>query len=350
MKNILILFLAAGLVALGSLSVVQSHKLAAQRTQTDTLRSELAEVAKQNTTLEEAQKHFEEQRRQLLRQSDEVVAQLQARHAAETKNPRIVSAMPALPIAPSQPDKKQAGFGNMITKMMKDPEAQKVIREQQRAMMDQLYNPLVKQLGMAPEEAEKFKDLIADNMMKTATNAFAMFDGSASTNRAEQATQMAESQKGFDEQVREFLGESRYAQYKDYQETIGERTQLNQYRQQTAGSDHPMTDQQANQLLAIMHEEQKNVAATTGQPLSGSGDDPAKLQAMFSSEQSDKMIQSLESVSQRVYDRAGSVLSPDQMASFGKFQTNQLQMMRMGMTMARKFLAPAKTDGAATPQ
>jgi len=33
------------------------------------------------------------------------------------------------------------------------------------------------------------------------------------------------------------------------------------------------------------------------------------------------------------------------LGAFGKFQTNQLQMMRMGMSMARKFITPEKTDG-----
>jgi hypothetical protein len=350
MKNIIILFLAAGVTALGALCVVQSHKLAVEQTQTASLRGELEQTAQHVTTLEEAQKHAEKQRRELLRQSDGLAAQLQARHAAEAK--ALGAGAPKSPpgAATEHGDKDQAGFGNMFSKMMKDPEAQKVIRQQQRAMVDQLYSPLVKQLGMAPDEAEKFKDLVADNMMKTALSSFSMFDASASTNRAEQISQIGNDQKAFDEQVREFLGESGYAQYKDYQASVGERMQLNQFQQQNAGSDHPITDQQAQQLLAIMQEEKKNVAASTGQPVYGSGNDQAKLQAMLSSEQSDQMIQSMETVNQRVYDRASAVLSPDQMASFGTFQTNQLQMMRMGMTMARKFLAPAKSDGAAAPQ
>ena len=45
-------------------------------------------------------------------------------------------------------------------------------------------------------------------------------------------------------------------------------------------------------------------------------------------------------MNQRVYERAKAVLSPEQLNGFGRFQTNQLQMMRMGMTMARKFLGP----------
>jgi len=34
--------------------------------------------------------------------------------------------------------------------------------------------------------------------------------------------------------------------------------------------------------------------------------------------------------------------------AFARFQTNQLQMMRMGMSMARKMFAPETSEGAAT--
>src|SRR6266581_741749 len=67
------------------------------------------------------------------------------------------------------------------------------------------------------------------------------------------------------------------------------------------------------------------------------------MQAMFSGEGADKFFQNQEVVNQRVYERAREVLSADQLGAFGKFQTNQLQMMRMGMSMARKFMAPGKT-------
>jgi hypothetical protein len=61
---------------------------------------------------------------------------------------------------------------------------------------------------------------------------------------------------------------------------------------------------------------------------------------MFSSDATDKLMQTQESINQRVYERAREVLSENQLASFGKFQTNQLQMIRTGMNMARKFMSP----------
>jgi hypothetical protein len=61
---------------------------------------------------------------------------------------------------------------------------------------------------------------------------------------------------------------------------------------------------------------------------------------MFYGNGVEKLMQTQETVNQHVYERAKEVLSENQLSSFGKFQTNQLQMMRMGMSMAKKFMSP----------
>ena len=79
--------------------------------------------------------------------------------------------------AGGKPDDEKGGFGKMLSKMMQDPETRKFIRDQQRMMMDQMYAPLVKKMGLTPEEAAQFKDLLADNTMKGAEAASSMFGG-----------------------------------------------------------------------------------------------------------------------------------------------------------------------------
>ena len=181
-------------------------------------------------------------------------------------------------------------------------------------------------------------------MMKGAEKATSLLGSGSATNRTEMLGKLAEEQKSFDEQVRGFLGETGYAQYQDYQLTVGERTQLSQFQQQYAGSENALTDQQTERLLALMKEEKQRAAAATGQPPPG-GQDAAAMEAMFSDDGAEKLLQTQEAVNQRVYERAKELLSEPQLASFSKFQTNQLQMMQMGMSMARKFVAPEKTEG-----
>ena len=56
-----------------------------------------------------------------------------------------------------------------------------------------------------------------------------------------------------------------------------------------------------------------------------------------------------DTVGQRVYERARTILSPDQLDTWGKYQTNRMQMMRMGMNMAKKMFAPDTSASDAAP-
>lgn len=129
---------------------------------------------------------------------------------------------------------------------------------------------------------------------------------------------------------------------------MAERTLLNQFKQQ-AGSDYNLNDQQTEALLTFTKEEQKSAAASTGLPVGQTDKDPAKLQSLFSDGKVDELIQAQETVGQRVYDRARTILSPDQLDTLGRYQTNRMQMMRMGMTMMRKMFTPDSPAAGAAP-
>ena len=124
-----------------------------------------------------------------------MAAQLQARQFAETNVTALAPTNPPPVAEGEKPDEEKGGFGKMISKMMQDPDTRKFIRDQQRMMMDQIYAPLVKKMGLTPDEAAKFKDLLADNTMKAAEKASSMFGGSASTNRTEMLNTLTAEQK-----------------------------------------------------------------------------------------------------------------------------------------------------------
>jgi hypothetical protein len=353
MKKMLTVFLAVATFALGAVCVFQAHKLAEQKVQTAELRADAEQQSQQLQDLATQQERGEAQRRQLQELTDQLTAELKARQSAtQGMQPKIEATPTPFPAPPTgTPDKSSNGFGGMLAKMMQDPEMKKFIRDQQRTMMDQLYSPLIKQMGLNPDEASKFKELLADNIMKGAEQATSLFGEGAGTNQTTALASLADQQKSLDDQLKAFLGDDRYALYKDYQQTANERTQLNLFKAQM-GSDNPLTDQQTEQLLALMKEEKQTMAAN-GQMLPGAGQDGSNLkslQAMLSGDQADKLMQAQETANQHVYDRARAILAPDQLDAFGKFQTNQLQMMRMGMSMARKMFAPDKSDSGTSEE
>ena len=351
MKNIIILFLTVTTVTLGLVCVMQSRKSAVQQTQVTALQEEAEAAAQQIEALQADQKRAERQRHELIGQAEELAAQLQARQVVETNIAAPAPPIPAPVPEVAKADDEKGGLGKMIAKMMQDPDTRKFIREQQRMVMDQMYGPLVKQLNLTPEEASQFKTMLIENGMNAAEKATSMFGGAGSTNHAEMFSSLTAEQKSFDDQVKAFLGDARYSQYKDYQETVGERALLNQFKQQV-GSDYNLSDPQTEALLTFMKEEKKSVASSTGLPLGESNQDPAALQALISGDKVDQLMQAQETVNQRVYDRARTILSPEQLATLGRYQTNQLQMIRMGMGMMKSMLGTDKggSTGAAPGQ
>ena len=112
-----------------------------------------------------------------------------------------------------KPEKKKGGlFGDALAKMMEDPSMKKMKRQQQMVMMDSMYGPLFKQLGLSPEETEKFKELLIDGQMKGVEGAGALFSGERDpAERTEAIKAMGEQQKQLDEQLKAFLGDERYS-------------------------------------------------------------------------------------------------------------------------------------------
>jgi hypothetical protein len=346
MKNVLILILTATTAVLSMFCIAQRQTASRQTAQVDSLRTELTQKYKQIEDLQAWKKGVDAQRSSLLAPaSDPSTRLLRQMAAAQAAAQATTNAAAA---APNGEKTDKNPLGQLVSKMMADPEMKKFIQDQQRVMMDTMYGPMFKKMGLTPEETDKLKEFMLENQMKATEKATALMGSGATTNRAEAMMAINADQKAFDAQLKEMLGDARYAEYKDYQQTVSERTQLNLFRQQNAGA-NALNDQQAEQLLQIMSEEKK-AAAASGLLAPSSGRDQANLEAMLSDNGADKLMQSQETLNQRVYERAKTVLASEQLDSFNRFQSNQLQTMRMGVNMARKMFVPDKSaDNSAPP-
>jgi hypothetical protein len=347
MNSKLMLVLLAAILLLAGLTVYQTRRTKQEQARSLALRSELEQRAQQVRDLERRKERAAEPNsasEQADHQFKAPVRPLEAGSGTQSSGVANLALSGAPRADTSRPEK--GGLGELVSKMMRDPETRQFIQDQQRQMMDQLYAPLIKQLGLSSEESNRFKELLADQALKAADRASALF-GNGGSNRTDVLATAAADTKAQEEQVKSLLGEARYAQYKEYQQTAGDRMQLNLFKQQSGG-EAALTEQQTEQLLGLIKDERQTLASA-GQPVPGTvgaGQDPSNLKSMISADQTEQMLANQEGINLRVFERAKAVLSPEQLQSFGKFQTNQLQMMRMGMTMARKLLGP---DGSAAP-
>jgi len=307
------------------------------------LRESVQERGQKEEADQKRLKKLERQSAELNRQVQTLTGELQGLRPAPAATPDDSLSGPQLAV----PDagKSKGFFGDFLSKMMDDPDMKKMMRQQQGAMMDMMYGGLFKELRLTPDEIDKFKELLLDRQMKAveAGGAFMQLQ-SEDNDKTAAISELAEQQKEFDEQVKAFLGDARYTQYKDYNETMTERMTLNQCSKQIAGGRNPLNADQTSQLLEIMKQERKGMAPVFSETTVDGSATVANFRVMMSEDKMNELFKQQEEINQRVLERAKSVLTQEQLDAFAAHQSSQLQMQRMGMSMAAKMFGTQKSD------
>jgi hypothetical protein len=181
MKTIVVVLLLVAL-AIGAIAISERHKLSAQQAELSALRQQLDEETNQLKAIDIDRQQWQRRQQDMLGQIDVLAAQVMANRAAESNkaaaaalSTAVEAATPSSSTATSSNNKPEAGFGKMVANMMKDPAMRQFMRDQQRTMVDQLYSPFVKKIGLSPEDGDKFKDLLANHMVSGAEKGAAMF-------------------------------------------------------------------------------------------------------------------------------------------------------------------------------
>jgi hypothetical protein len=237
------------------------------------------------------------------------------------------------------------GMGEMLGKMMKDPSMRDMMRGQQKATINMMYAGLFKELALAPEEKEKLMGILTDAQMKIIENAQGIFgeqkEGAPDTQKV-----FEDSKKQTDTELKALLGDERFAQYEEYQKNVGERMQLDQLKTHMESEKLPLQDQQLAQLLQAMKEEKAAVPPVI--PSDGNTI-PKDLKGLMTPENLDKQMQWMEDYDRRVLDRAGQILTPEQLKQYRAFQESQAAMQQFGLKMAREMFGSGKGSQDAVP-
>ena len=349
MQKILIGILTALALGLGVVCVVQSRQVRTSREQAraaEEVRVVETEARETQATrlksLERSNERLEQQVQQfasvttLLRSNDVRQSSNLTAFAQQLRAPRPGDAG-ATNLGEGSSGIFGKGMGEMLGKMMKDPAMREVLREQQKAMINLMYAGLFKDLNLTPEEKDKLKGILTDSQMKNVEFAQGMFGGKDGA--AEEATkQITDAKKQTEADVKALLGEERYAQYTDYQKTMSERMQLDQFKNQLA-AENPLREEQSKQLLQLMQTEKAAVPA----PIP-SDQNQAPKKELFSAENLDKQLKWMEDYNQRVLAGAEKILSPEQLKQYQTFQEQQASLQKLGLQMARGMLGGEKAS------
>lgn len=219
--------------------------------------------------------------------------------------------------------------GNPFAEMMKAPGMKEMVRQQQIAQLDMQYGKLFSQFHLSDEEKADFKQLLADKLQAEAELGLKMMEDMGAEVRKDLAQQYEDGKKASDARIREFLNnDADYTAFKNWEDTKAERMQLDLGRSLFTNAGEPLTQQQEDQLITLMH--QVNKEPSTVPDLSNPRNfDPQHLtQADI-----DQQLAHFDEKSKAVASRAGQFLSAKQMESLTTMQQQWRTMAETGLKM-----------------
>jgi len=357
MKRNFVFLSVVALLALGGLCLLLLRQLAAARERARAAAAAAEAEAVARATREERLSEVERERARVEKQNAELAdlahnlrqseAQQASNVTALVKQLKATGTNPAGASSAGRAEEAVGGkgMGDMLRKMMQDPAMKEMIRSQQKATMKTMYGSLFKDLNLSADQQKQLTDILLDSQMNSVENAAGVLEGEGA-GKTNAINALVEKHKATTEQIKNLLGDEKYAQYEDYQKTMADRMTLNQFQQQAAGTETALRDDQLKQLVQLMKEERTKVPPVVGE-------DPAKaaesLSNLMDEETLNRQLKWQEDFNQRVLDRAGQILTPEQLKEYADFQAQQLNMQKFGLKMARDVFGAGKKGGVGQP-
>lgn len=230
---------------LGVLLLGVTFFASSQKAEADRLRASLTELGKQRDALRK-------QVWDLQKGKQELAARTERESALATDETRVAgdNARPAGSVALTQVRPDGGAFANA----MNSPEVQQLMAIQQKAGLDGRYAALFKKLNLSPADLEKFKGLLVEKQLAiTDVLAAARNQGLTGRGSRDEIRQLVEdTQAEIDGNIRTAMGESAYAEYKNYETTLPQRAVVSQLEQRLSYSSTPLNDTQTEQLVQIL--------------------------------------------------------------------------------------------------
>ncbi|MBC7365723.1 MAG: hypothetical protein H7343_02740 [Undibacterium sp.] len=157
------------------------------------------------------------------------------------------------------------GFANVMAAMQK-PEIQRLVATQQKAQLDARYAALFKSLNLTPAQLDKFKNLLVEHqtsMMDVMTAAREQGLNPRTDPKGFQAL-LAGTKAEIDASIKTAIGDSAYAQYKNFDQTAPQRSTTDQLTQRLSYSGTPLTADQSAAMFQILSQTAPQRTAATG--------------------------------------------------------------------------------------
>ena len=222
-----------------------------------------------------------------------------------------------------------------MTEMMKNPAMREMAKQQQIAMIDLQYGGLFSKFQLDDTEKANFKQLLAERVgLEADMNMRLMDDKLTPQQRQAMIKEMQVAKKQNDDKVRTFLNsEPDYQSFQNWEDTKNERMQLSMGQSAFSGTGEPLSTQQEQQLVDAMYQVRKEPSSVPDMSKIENFD-PRHLDAAGL----DRQMAKLDADAQRVYQRASTFLTPNQMKALKTMQEQQRSMAEYGLKMSASMM------------
>jgi hypothetical protein len=235
---------------------------------------------------------------------------------------------------PGKGGRPGAGFADML----KSPEMREMVKQQQIAQLDMQYGGLIARFGFDDAEKANFKQLLGERLGAEFEIGLKMMDTSLTKEqRRAVAAELEAAHKASDEKMRFFLNdEDDFAAYKNWEDTKGERMQIEMGRGNFSSVGEPLSPDQEQQLVNVLHETNSRPSDVPDMS-KPENFDPTRL----TDNDIAKQLASYDRKAEAVAQQAAAFLSEKQMQALREAQKQWRAMAEMGMKMSAKMFEGA---------
>jgi hypothetical protein len=229
-----------------------------------------------------------------------------------------------------------------LAKMMENPAAREAMRAQMRGQVDYLYRDLLDMLNLPEDKREAVSKLLTDRTAAAAELGMRMMGGKKLTPEEQkaQSESMSKSIADSDTALKEALGEQDYAKFDRFEKSQPERMQLNSITSQMKDAGVELSPEAESQLMDAMYEERTAFKFDNDMGNTRNFD-----MSRLTAENLQRYQEQHVILQEKIYDRAASILSPEQLPVFKKSQESQAALQKMQLEMAAKMFQPPAPAG-----
>jgi RNA polymerase sigma factor (sigma-70 family) len=199
-----------------------------------------------------------------------------------------------------------------LAKLMSDPAMKAYIHQAQVEKIRSMYADFFKELKLAPEQSDKFLQILTDKAAQGMAKYMAPGQGA-------ETQAPADSSSDLQSQLQALLGDAGYARFKEYSDEIPARTTVSLLNSQLG--DKTLNADQSSRLLQVVKAEPANLTmGITGAP------DTAFL---GSQSDIDTFLQQVGESNQHIVQQASDFLTPDQLAGLNTLLNNSIETRKL---------------------